>query len=49
MDVIIHPEYNKPSRFQNDIAIVKLDRDIEINGDNLTYCLVLEKVPSEGS
>ena len=38
MDVIIHPEYNKPSRFQNDIAIVKLDRDIEINGDHLTCC-----------
>ena len=33
VDVIIHPEYNKPSRFQNDIAVVKLDRDIEINGD----------------
>ena len=33
VDVIIHPEYNKPSRFQNDIAVVKLDREIEINGD----------------
>ena len=46
MDVIIHPEYNKPSRFQNDIAIVKLDRDIEINGDHLTYCLVPQIDPS---
>ena len=32
VEVIIHPEYNKPSKFQNDIAIIKLDRDIEING-----------------
>merc|ERR1740128_798977 len=26
--VTIHPEYNKPNRFNNDIAIVKLDRDV---------------------
>ena len=31
-EVIIHPEYNKPGKFQNDIALIKLDRDIEING-----------------
>ena len=37
VEVIIHPEYNKPSKFQNDIAIVKLDRDIEVNGKNFDF------------
>ena len=37
VEVIIHPEYNKPSKFQNDIAIVKLDRDIEVNGISLDF------------
>jgi len=28
VDVIIHPQYNKPNRFNNDIALIKLDRAI---------------------
>ena len=39
--MIIHPEYNKPGKFQNDIAIIKLDRDIEINGLKIFLCFVL--------
>ena len=31
-EIVIHPEYNKPSKFQNDIAIVKLDGDVSYNG-----------------
>ena len=30
--VLTHPEYNKPSRFQNDIAVVKLDGNVVDNG-----------------
>ena len=38
--MIIHPEYNKPGKFQNDIAIIKLDRDIETNGLKIFLCLI---------
>ena len=34
VEIIVHPDYNKPSRFQNDIAVIKLDRDIIENGDD---------------
>ena len=30
--VLTHPDYNKPSRFQNDIAVVKLDADVVEHG-----------------
>ena len=40
VEVIIHPEYNKPGKFQNDIAIIKLDRDIKINGLKTFFCLI---------
>ena len=31
--VLIHPEYNSPNRFQNDIAIVRLDGNVTVNGE----------------
>ena len=32
VQVIIHQEYNKPTKFRHDIAIIKLDRDVRVNG-----------------
>ena len=32
VEVIIHQQYNKPNKFQHDIAIIKLDRDVHVNG-----------------
>ena len=33
--IIHHESYNSPNPFQNDIALVRLDRDIEENGKNI--------------
>ena len=33
-NVVWHPDYNSPSRLQNDIAIVTLDREVTINGQS---------------
>ena len=33
VEVIVHPEYNRPTKFQNDIAVIKLDRDVTVNGN----------------
>ena len=30
--VIFHPSYNSPNVFQNDVALMRLSRDIVING-----------------
>ena len=32
VEVVIHQQYNKPHKFQHDIAIIKLDRDVLENG-----------------
>ena len=37
VEVIIHQQYNKPNKFQHDIAIIKLDRDVQVNGGWDTY------------
>jgi len=37
--IIIHPEYNSPNTFQNDIAIVKLDRKVSRNAFVKPICL----------
>ena len=37
--VIHHPGYNKPGKFMNDIALLKLDRDIEYNKMVQPVCL----------
>ena len=40
--ILVHPQYNRPTKFQNDIAVIKLDRDVIVNGissDSLSsYC-----------
>ena len=33
--IIPHESYNSPNPFQNDIALVRLDRDVEENGEEL--------------
>jgi len=38
-EVIPHPEYNRPERYQNDIALIKLSRDVEINDFVEPICL----------
>jgi len=38
-EVIPHPDYNRPERYQNDIALVKLSRDVEINDFVEPVCL----------
>jgi len=46
--VITHPEYNKPNRFQNDIAIVKLDGTVIENDYVSPVCLPFnEMLPEE--
>ena len=37
--VILHPEYNKPKMYMNDIALLKLDKDIEYNTMVQPVCL----------
>jgi len=39
LQIIVHPEYNKPSRFRNDIALVKLDRPVAENDFVAPICL----------
>jgi len=39
--VLTHPEYNKPNRFQNDIAIVKLDKNVIENGEPEIHYLLI--------
>ena len=38
-EVIFHPGYNKPRKFMNDIALLKLDREVEYNGHTQPICL----------
>jgi len=38
-EVIAHPEYNKPKRYQNDIALIKLSQDVVINDFVEPICL----------
>merc|ERR1711874_824366 len=38
-EVVFHESYGKPKPFQNDIAIIKLDRDVEINDFVAPICL----------
>jgi len=37
--VIFHPDYNKPHNFMNDIALLKLDREVEYNDNTQPICL----------
>ena len=32
VQVTIHQQYNKPHKFHHDIALIKLDRDVLVNG-----------------
>ena len=34
-ELIPHKEYNRPGRFANDIALIRLDRDIDFRPDNV--------------
>lgn len=45
--VLTHPEYNKPSRFQNDIAVVKLDGNVVDNDYVSPVCLPFPEVMPE--
>ena len=41
VEVIIHQQYNKPNKFQHDIAIIKLDRDVLENGRIISFPYIL--------
>ena len=45
-NVVWHPDYNSPSRLQNDIAIVTLDREVTINGHSSQPLLVFTDISS---
>jgi len=38
-EVIFHPGYNKPRTYMNDIALLKLDREVEYNNSTAPICL----------
>ena len=37
--IFIHPDYNRPNKFQHDIAIILLDREVEVNDYVSPVCL----------
>ena len=45
VQVLVHPDYNKPSKFQNDIAVIKLDRDVAVNGNCQSQPFYLTSLP----
>ena len=55
-EVIFHPDYNKPNQFQNDIALIRLNRDAVYSGmatffflDNPASILEFEYVRVQGA
>ena len=55
-EVIFHPDYNKPNQYQNDIALIRLNRDAVYSGmatifflDNTASILEFEYVRVQGA
>ena len=54
-EIIFHPDYNKPNQYQNDIALIRLNRDAVYSGmailfflDNSASMLEFEYVRVQG-
>lgn len=40
---VVHPEFNRPRRFSNDIGLIRLDRDVEMKDHIKPLCLPVEE------